>query len=334
MITIIIPIYNVAPYIEQCLTSVAEQTYQGDIECILVDDCGTDNSIEICEQYVANYKGQVRFKILHHTQNRGLSASRNTGIKNSTGEYLMFLDSDDTISLDCLSIMSEHMESDENVDMVLGDFKTIGKEYGWKFAASGIYDGNFIEMACSYKMYTMAVNRLIRRNFILNNKLFFEEGLLHEDELWNIQIACYLKKAVFIKEKTYNYLIHEGTIHTNPSQEFHFRHYVDVKTKMIDFIIENGFGNNQTLYRFCTSDLYKYMCQPIVNGRKYLAKEFYIKFRKVHYWSIFQQKRLGAGKADLLLALNRYLPKCIGLQYYYCISILLSKIYKLRSSFF
>ena len=76
-ISIIIPIYNVEEYIEECLQSVMRQTYKGEIECILVDDCGKDNSIAIAEQLIADYTGSIAFRILHHEHNRGLSAARN-----------------------------------------------------------------------------------------------------------------------------------------------------------------------------------------------------------------------------------------------------------------
>ena len=88
-VSIIIPVYNVAEYIEKCLYSVIQQkTYN--IECILVDDCGTDNSIEIAEKIINQYNGPISFKLLHHNHNRGLSAARNTGINIATGDYVFF----------------------------------------------------------------------------------------------------------------------------------------------------------------------------------------------------------------------------------------------------
>ena len=79
-ISIIIPIYNVESFVAECLQSVAIQNYQGPIECILVDDCGTDKSIEIANSFIKNYKGDISFQLIHHDKNCGLSAARNTGI--------------------------------------------------------------------------------------------------------------------------------------------------------------------------------------------------------------------------------------------------------------
>ena len=98
-ISVIIPVYNVAPYIAACLQSVMRQTAQAALECILVDDCGPDNSMEVVNETLKSYNGPVDFKIVRHTQNRGLSAARNTGMAAATGDYIYFLDSDDEITL-------------------------------------------------------------------------------------------------------------------------------------------------------------------------------------------------------------------------------------------
>ena len=90
-VSIIIPVYNVENYLVRCLDSVTAQTCQ-DIECILVDDCGNDHSVQIAEDYIQTYQGPIVFKFLHHTKNRGLAAARNTGIDAATGDYLFFPD--------------------------------------------------------------------------------------------------------------------------------------------------------------------------------------------------------------------------------------------------
>lgn len=82
-ISVIVPIYNVENYILECLQSVAAQTKTKNVECILVDDCGTDNSVKVAEQFISAYKGDISFALFHHSENKGLSAARNTGIKNA-----------------------------------------------------------------------------------------------------------------------------------------------------------------------------------------------------------------------------------------------------------
>lgn len=99
MISIIVPIYNVKDYVKDCIDSIQNQTYK-DYEVILVDDCGRDDSVAIAENMLK--EGHVNYLILHHDHNRGLSAARNTGFAKAKGEYVLFVDSDDTLSLDCL----------------------------------------------------------------------------------------------------------------------------------------------------------------------------------------------------------------------------------------
>ena len=79
-ITVIIPIYNVEQYIRSCLHSVANQTMTDGIECILINDCGNDNSVAVAEKFIKEYHGKIHFILIHHEQNKGLSAARNTGI--------------------------------------------------------------------------------------------------------------------------------------------------------------------------------------------------------------------------------------------------------------
>ena len=125
-VSIIIPVYNVSPYIERCIKSVMNQTYQ-DIECILVNDASPDDSIDIAKLLIENYDGPIQFQILSHGHNRGLSAARNTGIDASTGDYLYFLDSDDEITPDCIKLLMDEVKKYPNVEMVQGEVKDIVK---------------------------------------------------------------------------------------------------------------------------------------------------------------------------------------------------------------
>ena len=97
MISVIVPVYNVEKYLEECLDSIQDQTYS-DIEVILVNDGSTDSSKEICKKYC---KQDSRFLLINQ-ENQGLSAARNKGVEISTGEYIVFVDSDDIIKTNYL----------------------------------------------------------------------------------------------------------------------------------------------------------------------------------------------------------------------------------------
>ena len=122
-VSIIIPIFNVAPYLTRCLQSIEAQTYQ-DIECLLIDDCGTDHSLRIAEDFIQNHKGQLTFNIIHHQHNKGLSAARNTGIKAATGDYIYFMDSDDAITPHCIEILTDLAKKYPDADYVQGNIVT------------------------------------------------------------------------------------------------------------------------------------------------------------------------------------------------------------------
>lgn len=212
-VTIIIPIYNVAPYIKRCLLSVIKQTYTA-LEIILVDDCGTDNSMEIVFDIVNEYQGDRKILILKHECNKGLSAARNTGIKNATGDYVLFLDSDDEIPLDAVSLMIDAI--DDDLDFVIGNIKLFGSDtFQFNFSLpTGTVSGNslILNTFIEGKWYSMAVNKLIRRDFLLKNGLWFKEKILHEDELWSFMLAMKANKMRVINNYTYNYYIRNDSI--------------------------------------------------------------------------------------------------------------------------
>ncbi|MBF1149664.1 MAG: glycosyltransferase family 2 protein, partial [Cloacibacterium normanense] len=122
LVTISIPIYQCENHIITCLQSVANQTYQN-LEILLVDDLGNDNSMLLVEDYILK-NPHFNFKILKNERNSGLSVVRNVGIGHAHGKYIFFLDSDDEITPDCISKMVEIAER-EHVQMVCGNVRTL-----------------------------------------------------------------------------------------------------------------------------------------------------------------------------------------------------------------
>ena len=207
VISIIVPIYNVELYVEDCLKSVMNQSYDGHIECVVVDDCGTDGSMEIVEKLVSDYKGSITFKILHHTHNRGLSAARNTGMDAAIGDYFFFLDSDDELTVDCIEKLVEPLN--ENLyDVVVGNVRYVNVNIqGMKeFQVIKLPDKTLLTPPFILRTYQngwgqAAWNRLYRKNFIRKKNIYFKEGLLFEDNLWSFQIAS-LASSVFLTTHT------------------------------------------------------------------------------------------------------------------------------------
>lgn len=214
-ISIIIPIYNVEPYIGECLHSVVNQTMTDGVECILVDDCGSDNSVAIAESFVKSYEGNIKFSIIHHEKNSGLSAARNTGIKVAKGEYLYFLDSDDTIVPNCIEKLMSLAKKYDNPDLIpalyiCSSMKQFGKHSFPEYSDDSILIKRSL---LNYdRIPVTAANRLIKRSLIHENELWFKEGIIHEDNHWTFFLAKHVKTMAFTPERLYFYRETPGSI--------------------------------------------------------------------------------------------------------------------------
>lgn len=215
-VSIIVPVYNVENYIEDCFQSIINQTYIGPLECLFIDDCGTDSSIAVLKALLAEYDGPINMRLLHHDKNCGLSAARNTGIKESKSDYIFFLDSDDKIypySIDCLSQVAV---KESGPDIILGGYQVSDPSHSinkYKYDYRVMSGQHTIATEfLNDKLYCMAPNKLIRREFITDNNLWFKEGIIHEDNLWSFQSFHLAKSVVTVPELTYYYLIHDESI--------------------------------------------------------------------------------------------------------------------------
>lgn len=220
-ISIIIPVYGVEEYIIECLQSVAEQININDIsiECLVIDDCGKDKSLELCKNFVNNYLGQINFKIIEREKNGGLSAARNTGIKNSAGKYVYFLDSDDSIAPHCIQSLWSSVTQYPNVDIVYGIMELNPKRYDAYYDISKKGAINFSNnrkhiLDIHLDLPVMACNKLIRREWINDNQLLFKEGIINEDNEWHLRHMFLLKSYAFKSENppTYIYRQREDSI--------------------------------------------------------------------------------------------------------------------------
>lgn len=215
-ISIIVPVYNVESYITRCFNSIKEQDYTNNLECIFIDDCGTDNSIAILKKLIENYEGNIEFKILSHNINRGLSAARNTGIANSKGNYLYFLDSDDEITSNCISSFIAILNKYPNVDLIQGNIVP-NDNTKWLYFTQATFpeysdDKSWITINFLDNVPVTSWNKLIKKDFILKNKLYFKEGIIHEDFHWKLFSYNKINSIAFNYNETYNYELREGSI--------------------------------------------------------------------------------------------------------------------------
>ena len=222
-ISIIIPVYNVEQYITECLQSVMNQTYTGRIECILVDDCGGDYSIGLAQQVIADYYGNIDFRIIHHEHNQGLSAARNTGTEAATGDYVYYLDSDDYISNDCIERLAEPL-LEMDFDIVMGDYQMFGNNHVPSLLQENrkkiIGNEVIFKSYANRKLYVMAWNKLCRTAFLRDNNIHFHEGQLHEDELWTYKTMLNIQSIRIVHNITYNYRVRENSIATEKNNSY------------------------------------------------------------------------------------------------------------------
>ena len=242
-ISVVMPVYNVAPYVERCLLSVMQQTRPAE-ECLIIDDASTDNSVALCERLMANYNGSTRFTILHHDHNRGLSAARNTGTDAATGTYIYYLDSDDEMTTDCLERLAAPVERDDSIEMVMGDYsRDTSAMKGWRHQLSrkhGTPQPRFmqdtpLELKSNEEIrewfYKGKIarpvsvwNRLLKLSFIKENQLYNKEGLLYEDTIWMFYLMRCLNHVAFVHEVTYLHYQRPGSICTGIEYNERLRH--------------------------------------------------------------------------------------------------------------
>lgn len=271
-ISIIIPVYKVELYIRRCIESVINQDYNGLTECIVIDDCSPDNSINIVETCVRNYKGQIEFHIIHHKINKGLSAARNTGIRISTGEYLYFLDADDYIEKDCLRSLVQIKNKYSDVDLIQAGANACWGDFGLEGRNDlPDYTENKLWIKKAFLKRTLfpvtSWNKLIKKDFIIKNNLFFKEGIIHEDEHWNFFACKYLSSFAICRKNTYNYITRDGSIMQENNEKKNIESWLIIMDDFINNIdafcrkdqIKHIFIRLHHLYVFC--NIYEFRCK-------------------------------------------------------------------------
>lgn len=228
-ISIIIPVYNVEKYIAECISSIMAQTLQDGIECIIVDDCSSDCSIQIAENLISKYKGNISFRIIKHQENQGLSCTRNTGIAASKGEYIGFVDSDDYIEPSMYELLLDLLDRNPKSPFVASPI------YVEKEGVTSLYEGydlyqkyrkisieEYFSLFLRHEIDNFMWNKLFRRSFITT---LFKERRIEEDYLF-LYYNCkpILKQSRVIALTTiplYHYRIRKGSICNQPKSSIY-----------------------------------------------------------------------------------------------------------------
>lgn len=213
-ISIIIPVYNSENYIAECIQSIVKQTFLN-WELIIVDDGSTDTSLKICRQYASEDKRIV----VYSQENRGQASARNSGVDKARGNYIAFVDSDDTVSLDIFDENLKIMESDSSIDIL-------------QFPVYRAYGSNRANLRKQKIEYIRSRDSLFQKwienntiSWIVCDKIFkrelfstlrFREGMVYEDNYLIAEILSNIK-CLFVSEKgIYYYHARENSTTTSP----------------------------------------------------------------------------------------------------------------------
>lgn len=221
IITIGFPVYNVERYVERSLRSALDQDFQYEYEVLIVDDCGTDKSMDIVKRVCSAHPHGDRVRIIRHEENKGLGAARNTIIENATSKYLFFLDSDDWMKSECLSTLYNIAEA-KNAEVVCGSAQKEyeGKEgqlstyfqyedYYWTYDSAGAY-----AISQSKFLTTVVWNKLFRLDFLKLNNIRTIHRIC-EDQWFTYTCWLYAKRVVTVSKFTYYYNIRLNSIMTS-----------------------------------------------------------------------------------------------------------------------
>lgn len=241
--SIILPIYNVAPYLEQCIRSVLDQRFQ-DFELILVDDGSTDSSPEICDDYAARYDN---IRVIHKP-NGGLSSARNAGTRIAGGRYIWWVDSDDWVEPDALDVLYA-ASCDRLPDMVKFDFNRVGQQMCSvnSCAEPGIYRGEELEILREKaflrpgKYSLSAWSHIYSRDFLKRARLSFdsERTIGSEDYLFNLEALLEAEQILVIRETLYNYRLREGSLTQRYRKDLSFK-YTQLYRQLCGYYVQMG----------------------------------------------------------------------------------------------
>lgn len=294
LVSIVVPIYNVELYIDDCINTLINQTYKK-IEIILVDDGSTDNSQKICEEYA---KQDSRIKVLHK-ENGGLSDARNKGLDVAQGKYIIFVDSDDFVNIYFVEKLYKSCVQNES-DISVCKYQEIKskKEAAWKKQINSnnrtmtgreyiidMYNGE------SEKLGFVAWNKIYKKDLFINNNIRYPKGKYYEDTFTTFRLLYTTKKITVINDTLYYYRIREGSIMTSS---------IDLK-KVYDGIEADIYNakfydkeNDDVLLALSLNYFYRETIELYYNIEKMNkeAKKFVLE-NYLQYWRVYHNKLHG-----------------------------------------
>ena len=312
LISVIVPVYNVAQYLEKSIASIQKQTYQN-LEIILVDDGATDESGRLCD---AIAEQDDRVSVLHK-KNEGLSQARNDGMKQAQGDYLIFIDSDDYIHPEMIQSLYEQLVQEDADVSSCGVMNVYAND---ESPQSANQDEDFVcdsqtflrEYLIGEKIPGTICNKLIKRE--IATALSFPKGLIYEDAYYHFDLIKLAKKYV-INTKPYYYYFHRGdSITTKPYAEKDLA-YIDIYQKFYNEVMKN-YPDLKEVAFFRLAYAHFFILDKMLLDDQYKQFEAYSqihRFLKGHAFAISRNtifrkgRRIGALALFINISLYRFL---------------------------
>ena len=286
LVTVIMPVYNAENRLEYAINSVLKQSYKN-IEVILIDDGSTDNSVYICNKYE---KMDSRIKVIKQN-NSGVSAARNRGINESSGEFIMFLDSDDTIYSETIKELISYLDNDESDIAIFGMSFDYYQRNIFKYKKELSFEENATISSTEIKKYFLKLygtnylspvwNKLFKTKIIKDNKIFFEEDMaILEDFKFVLDVIEQSKNITILANVYYHYYndLSSSKLKRRPNIDY-MRNFkiLDFKlrefSKKFDLEDEYSYGRiNGMIFRYYITAIeklfiedtkYKYKCEQL-----------------------------------------------------------------------
>lgn len=247
-VSVIVPVWGVEKYIEKCARSLFEQTLD-DIEYVFVDDCTPDNSIAIIKEVLKEYPKRIpQTKIVQYEKNRGLPQARKAGFEVSTGDFIIYCDSDDWVERDTYAQMYKFCVSND-FDLVQCDIDVVSDKGVEKTLTSKvskptserlkhlIIDGEISNSLC---------NKLVKRTVYADNLIEFPQYSMNEDNAVAIQLAYFSRTLGYIKQAYYKAYFNMSSISRKSGEEQQYRKFFESfenSKMMVEFLFKNGYDS-------------------------------------------------------------------------------------------
>ena len=237
-VSILVPLYNVEKYVGRCVESLFSQTY-ANIEYVFVNDCTPDTSMEVITDYIEKYGVCDKCKIINHTVNKGISASRNDCLDNASGDYILFIDSDDYIDVDMvekLVLAAQENNADISGCGYIEEYEDHSVEIPQR------YTNDHQEMMRAITLLTIKGvmwKLLIRRSIVDENKIrFIPDNTMVDDYLFCCQVFFYAKRFASVNRCMYHYIQYNPNNYSK-TREFNITSQAKAIVKAEEFYKEN-----------------------------------------------------------------------------------------------